>query len=163
MSDDTSSMDSFQSVPTDQEITRRVSLWKSQRDELAISVSPSMDYKRLSWYILVGIGDRAHNADLMFKKELAVAQRVLQWLDDHPGQSYYRDYIQEIPYVDFMQLEITSTLHFNLWRVTDASLWISTRDASNYQDMLWQMAVVRLSCYLNTGDWTPPRPSPIHA
>lgn len=163
MSDDTSSMNSFQSAPNDQEITRRVALWKSQRDELAALISPTTDYKRLVWNVATNVGTRSYNAQLMLEKELYVAQRILVWLDEHPSQYYYRDYIKEIPYTDFMHLEITSTLHFNLWRVVDASLWLSTRDASGYQDSLWQMAVVRLSCFLNTGDWIPPRPSRTHA
>lgn len=152
---DDPNMQYFESAPNNQSISHRVSLWTAQKTELAAMISPTMDYKRLAWNILFGIGARGSNEQLMLQKECAVAQRIVDWLDDHPQHGYYRDLIKEIPYRDYLELESTSTLHFNLWRMTDASLWLSTREAANHRDHLWQMAVVRTSAYLNTGSFVP--------
>lgn len=144
-----------ESAPNDRAISARVSLWTAQRVELAAIISPDMDYKRLAWNVLTRIGAPGVNEKLMCDKECFVAQRILDWLDDHPEYGYYRDYIKQVPYKDFMELEGTSTIHFNLWMNSNASMWISTRDAANHRDQLWQMALMRVSCYLNTGSFMP--------
>jgi hypothetical protein len=143
------------SAPNDQTIARRVSLWGTQRAELAAMISPSTDYKHLIWNVLSRVGAPGVNEKLMFAKECFVAQRILDWLDEHPEYAYYRDYIKLIPYDNFTALEETSTIHFNLWMNCNASMWISTRDAANHRDALWQLAVMRVSAYLNTGSFTP--------
>jgi hypothetical protein len=154
MTNDNSDFSEMQtSLLSDAQIQSKMSLWQSQREELAALISPSTDYKRLAWNVLTGVGTRGMNEKFMLDKESFVGQRILQWIDDHAQFDYYRDYIKQVPYRDFLDLETTETLLFNLWRATDASLWLSTRDAASYRDFLWVMSVMRLSAFLNTGDW----------
>lgn len=145
-----------QPTPDMREINRRATLWNSQREDLAAQISPITDYKHLAFNVLTNIGARDLNERFMFDKECSVAERILEWLDTNPQYSYYRDYIKQVPYLDFMELEATNTVHFNLWMNTNASLWLSTRDASSHRDLLWTLAIMRLSCFLNTGEWQPP-------
>jgi hypothetical protein len=152
---DEKNMQYFESAPNNQSISRRTSLWETQRAELAVTISPSTDYKRLCWNVLSRIGAPGVNEKLMSDKECHVAQRIIDWLDEHPQYSYYRDYIKQVPYDDYLELEATNTIHWNLWMNSNASMWISTRDASNHRDTLWQLAVMRVSAYLNTGSFTP--------
>lgn len=144
-----------ESAPNERDVSCRVSFWKTQKDELTAHITPTTDYKRLVWNILCGIGERSLNERLMLDKECQIAERILEWLNDHPEYRHYRDAIKLIPYQNFMQLESTSTVHFNLWVNSNASLWISPRDASSSNDLLWQMALIRTSCFLNTQSFTP--------
>ena len=120
------------------------------------------DYRRLIWNVLFGIGAPGSNEQLMLEKEVWVAHKVLDWLNSHPEYEHYRKYIKAIPYADPVALETTSTLHFNLWMRSDAALWIPPHDAKSHNDLLWQFALRRLSCFLNIGEFTPPSPKPVY-
>jgi hypothetical protein len=117
-------------------------------------INAQTDYKNLAWNVLSGVGQPGENERFMFDKECHVAKKILIWLDEHPHLGYYRDYIKMIPYEGLAHLESTNTLHFNLWMNTNASIWISTRDAKTHTDLLWQFALLRVSCFLNTGHFT---------
>jgi hypothetical protein len=144
-------LSSPQASPSEQAFARRKILWAAHDADIATRISPTTDYKRLIWNVAFGIGARGLNEQFMLDKEIEVAQRILSWLEDNPHLYYYRDYIKAIPYQEYMVLEVTNTLHWNLWKNTNASLWLSTRDASGPGDQLWQLAVMRTSCWLNTG------------
>ena len=122
-------------------------------EQQAQQIPLNSDYKRLTWNVLFGIGIRGENEALMIDKEYAVAQRILEWLTEYPEYAYYREYIKSVPYRHYLLLEQTNTLHFNLWLRTNASVWISPRDAISHTCLLWQFAIIRLSAYLNTGAW----------
>lgn len=111
------------------------------------------DYKRLTWNVLFGEGEPGVNEQIMFDKECAVAARILDWLTAHPECSHYRPLIQAVPFQTYLQPDRSDRLRQNLWMRTNASLWISPRDATSHTCVLWQLAIVRLSRYLNTGQW----------
>jgi hypothetical protein len=156
MNDDTSSMDSFQSAPTDQEIARRVARWTIQRDELAALTSPTTDYQRLTWNILCNIGTLESNERLMFDKECTVAQEMLNRLQKLAVASDYLKRIKAVPFMAMPPMDQTHGLRRNLWLMTSAPTWLSSRDASTHDSLLWQFALVRSSCFLRTGTWMMP-------
>jgi len=143
----------MQSRAEDAEFLRMSASWVAQRAELAAQITEDTEYKRLAWNVVNGIGETGLNEDLMFAKECQVAGQILRWLNENPHSAHYGEYIKAVPHDSYLESESTSTLHFNLWLRTNASVWINPRDANSHNDLLWKLSIIRLSCYLNTGSF----------
>lgn len=151
MTDD--SMIPYSGNLSDTEIARRVAHWSDQRAELATLITPEMDYSRLTWNLLTNIGDPDLLHRYMIEKECRVAHRLLDWFQSNPQSRAHLDTIQALPYMVMPDVNRTHHLRHNLWRLVKASQWISTRDASSPDSLLWKFTFVRLSAFLNTGHW----------
>jgi hypothetical protein len=118
--------------------------------------NPAMTtYGALSWRCYHNDGDRVGDDDLaMTEIEISVAKGILRWFDQHPEQARLRRLIQAVPHHDaYVTLKMTELVRYNLWLRMDASSWLAKTDAKTYSAALWQLAIIRLSAYLNTGYW----------
>jgi hypothetical protein len=144
-----------QSTPDDAEISCRVALWNSQKTELAAHISPSTDYTRLIWNIQFRIGDPGVNERLMYAKECQTALELIGRLHDNPMRDDFHRHIKATPFMVLPPVERTDRLRRNLWVMTRAETWVSSYDAPSHNSVLWQFALLRASCNLHTGSFTP--------
>lgn len=113
-------------------------------------------YGALSWRCYHNGGERLGDDDLaMTEIEINVAKGILRWLDQHPEFARFRSMIKAVPHHHdtYVTLKMTELIRYNLWLRMDASSWLAKTDAKTYSASLWQLAIIRLSAYLNTGYW----------
>lgn len=86
-------------------------------------------------------------------QEETTAKAILAWLDAQTLYQHYYDLIRDLNGLDGYDFDATRSLRFNLWMASNASLWRDPCPIKSSNDLLWQMAIIRLSCRLNTGHW----------
>ena len=110
-------------------------------------------YKSLSLATHAHAGERGRRDAAMAALEVEVAQTILVWLETHPPYHLLLDWIRVIPYTGRVTLDDTQHIRAPLWGAMDARRWLGPQEASGFRGMLWQVALVRLSAYLNTGSF----------
>lgn len=86
-----------------------------------------------------------------FALEEETAKTLHAWLSAQTLYQHYWGLIKDLKGLDCYDIDSTASLRWNLWMASNALLWPCPIKSSN--DLLWQMAIIRLSIYLNEGDW----------